>query len=180
MGYFTNLYIVDIAEVEGDKITVRTEVYGGPHDRAYFCWGTGERPANMHSYAYGTVVCDKELALLTGYPAIETHSGAESLLIEASFNPMGTDDAVLFHFVLPERFIPRRDLEPLEQPTRPFVYLANGRIVVTYPTQGRKDARIFGSGSRDCNHPNLWLTTIRRSYFIPRSVDCRNSRWSSI
>jgi hypothetical protein len=36
MGYFTNLYVVDINEKDAHKIVVRTEVYGGGYDRAYF------------------------------------------------------------------------------------------------------------------------------------------------
>jgi hypothetical protein len=127
----------------------------------------------MHRYAHGTVVCNRELSLLPGYPTTETlGSGLDSVLIEASFNPMGSEDAVLFHFLLPPRFIPRRDLEPLEQPTRPFVYVVNDRVIATYPTQGRRDIRFCISRLQpresisDYDHEKLLHPDERRAHKV--------------
>lgn len=150
MGYFANLYIVE-ADATDRAIKMKTTIYGseiGPV--AYFCWGPGERPAGLHPYAGGSVQCDAELKLLPGYPLIETLGpNPDEALIEANFRPRHDEDPVLFHFVLPERFIPRRDLKPLDQPCRPFVYALGERIVATYPVVGPTSIRFRITRLRD-------------------------------
>lgn len=153
MGYFANLYIVEVSASE-TTAQMRTTIYGndiGPV--AYFCWGPGDRPEGLHSYAGGTVFCDSELKLLPGYPLDETFDDANQGLISANFTPRHRDDPVLFHFVLPERFIPRRDMKPLEQPVRPFVYTADQRIVATYP--------VIGAG-----RIQFWVTRLKQTETI--------------
>ncbi len=154
MGYFANLYIVEVDVADG-VIKARTTIYGNWVNKdSYVCWGPGERPSGLHSYANGTVCSDVELKLLPGYPMIETvGTSPDEALIQANFRPKGEKDAVLFHFVLPERFIPRGDLQPLDQPTEPFVYPAGERIVVTYPVEGRATVRF--RISRIENHESL-------------------------
>jgi hypothetical protein len=151
MGYFANLYIVEI-EATDAAIRTKTTIYSseiGPF--AYFCWGPGDRPAGLHSYAGGTIQCDAELKLLPGYPLVETlGSDPDRALIEANFRPKHGDDPVLFHFLLPERFIPRRDMKPLDQPLRPFVYTAGERIIATYPVEGQTTIR-------------FWITRLRNN-----------------
>lgn len=150
MGFFANLYIVE-ADATDRAVKARTTIYGseiGPV--AYFCWGPGERPPGLHAYAGGTVQCDAELKPLPGYPLIETvGTTPDEALIEANFRPRHGDDPVLFHFVLPERFIPRRNLKPLDQPMRPFVYASGERIVATYPVVGQATIRFRITGLRD-------------------------------
>jgi hypothetical protein len=96
MGYFANLYILE-AEGTDAAVRTRTTIFGseiGPV--AYFCWGPGDRPAGLHSYAGGTVQCDAELKLLPGYPLVETLGpNPDRALIEANFRPRHDNDPVL-------------------------------------------------------------------------------------
>jgi hypothetical protein len=143
MGYFANLYVVE-AEATGTTVQLRTLIYGkdiGPN--AYFCWGPGERPSGLHPYAGGTVLCDAQLRLLPAYPLIETCEDLDRCLLEATFRPRHDDDPVLFHFVLPKGFIPRRDMKPLDQPIRPFIDSVDERIIVTYPVIGPATIRFW-------------------------------------
>ncbi len=139
MGYFANLYTV---QVEENKKGIQTElrVYGkGLQDgAAYVCWGDGVRQPNnkLHEYADGTVVCDAELKLLTGYPYLEQSEDPHQCILEATFNPMHKDDAVLMHFMLPKRFIPRKDLKPLVQPVSPYIFSHKERLCIVYPCKG--------------------------------------------
>lgn len=148
MGYFGYVYLVDaIASPPG--VQVSTSVLGADMDSpAYFSWGTGARPPGLHEYARGTLFSDKTLRLLPGYPVVEQsgQGGSDSdgrCLIEASFSPRHGDDPVLFHFLLPERFVPRRTAQPLEQPCRPFVSTLGERIVATYPVIGPAVVRFW-------------------------------------
>jgi hypothetical protein len=150
MGYFANLYTV---EADATDVTVRTQTMIYRSDIgsfAYFCWGPGERPPGLYPYAGGTVLCDVELRLLPGYPMVETlGANSDRGLIEANFRPLNDEDPVLFHFVLPTRFIPRRDMKPLEQPIRPFIYSSGERIIVTYPVVGQTTIRYWITRLKD-------------------------------
>jgi hypothetical protein len=148
MGYFGHLYLVDMSTGEVG-VTTATSVYGADIGAtAYFSWGAGRRPTGMHEYAEGSVVTNAPLALLPGYPLIE---GAEvepaedpgRMLVEASFDPPKVDDPVVFHFMLPPRFVPRRDLQPFEQPQEPSVFRWRDRVVATYPVVGRASFRFW-------------------------------------
>jgi hypothetical protein len=142
MGYFANLYLVEVEATE-EQIKTRTSVYGseiGP--RAYFSFGEGQRPPGLYSYAAGAIVSDVELKLLPPYPVVEVESeNPDTCLFEAGFTPRDQQDPVMFHFVLPERFIPRRDREPFEQPRAPFVSRAGDRLRATYAVVGAADFR---------------------------------------
>jgi hypothetical protein len=143
MGYFANLYVVQ-AETTNKGITIRTMIYCSENvTRAYFCWGPGERPSGLFSFAEKTVFCDTELRLLPGYPLDEGFDHPDQCLVEANFSPQKADDPVLFHIVLPKRFIPRRDMKPLEQPDRPFVYTMDERVIATYPVIGPAAIRFW-------------------------------------
>jgi len=142
MGYFTHLYLVEVV-AEASGVRVSTSVFGAEAGIAYFCWGAGTRPAGLHAYGGGTGLSDTELTLLPGYPLQETHADPDRCLIEAAFTPMHEDDPVLVHFVLPDRFVPRRTLDPLVQPVRPFVCTAGEKILATYPVKGRADIRFW-------------------------------------
>jgi hypothetical protein len=143
MGYFANLYVLE-ANANGADIATRTTIYGNEIGAAaYFCWGPGERPNQLHSYANGTMLCDTELKSLPGYPLEERSENSTEFLIEANFQPRRADDPVLFHLILPKRFIPRRDMKPLEQPNKPFLYTTDDRIVATYPSVGTTAIRFW-------------------------------------
>lgn len=137
MGYFANLYVAELT-AKPDDVETRTLIYGREiGGRAYFSVGEGERPPGLHSYANGTVFSDVELRLLPGYPLIQREGDdSETCLFEANFTPRQGDDPVMFHFLLPERFIPRRDKKPLDQPTIPFVSRVGDRLSATYPVIG--------------------------------------------
>jgi len=153
LGYFANLYVVE-ASANPTGVELTTSIFGAPiGERAYFSWGPGERPIGLKQYAQGTLFCDAALKLLRGYPRRERHGEREGedpdrCLIEAAFAPRNADDPVLFHFVLPDRFIPRRDLEPLVQPRPPFVFRSGERIVATYPVAGSGEIRFWISRLR--------------------------------
>jgi hypothetical protein len=142
MGFFANLYIAEIEAIDG-RVQTRTSVYGseiGP--RAYFSFGEGQRPPGLYSYANGAIVSDVELKLLPPYPLIEVESEDPDIrLFEAGFTPRDQQDPVMFHFVLPERFIPRRDREPFEQPRAPFVSRVGDRLCATYAVVGAANFR---------------------------------------
>jgi hypothetical protein len=153
MGFFANLYVVE-GTANKKAVKLRTTVYGsdiGP--RAYFCYGPGKRPEGLYPYAGGTVLCDTELKMLTGYPLVETHEGLDKCLVEANFTPRNPDDPVLFHFILPSRFIPRRDMKPLDQPGRPILFSVGDRVIATYPVIGPATIR-------------FWTTRLRKTESI--------------
>src|SRR4051794_21588676 len=107
MGYFANLYVAELTSTSAG-VKSRIEVYGSEvAAHAYFSFGDGIRPAGLQSYADGGVVSDLVLKLLPGYPLLQTEStDPESCLFSTSFDPRAGDDPVLYHFVLPERFLP--------------------------------------------------------------------------
>ena len=144
MGYFAHLYTVEL-NADDEIVSSQTHVYGNEiAPVAYFGWGPGERPAGLHSYAGGTVHSDADLKLLPGYPLRNTiGDDPNNALVEANFRPRQSDDPVLFHFVLPKRFVPRRSLEPLEQPSRPFVYAEDDRVIATYAAAGPSVVRFW-------------------------------------
>jgi hypothetical protein len=155
MGYFTTAYIVD-AKDEGDSIALHLRAYQthlGHGDKAYFTWGEGHRLEGLRHFADGTLLCDRDLELLPGYPRTEhvspRHGDPSLFLFEQSFYPGALNEPVLFHILLPERFTPRANDEPFEQPVTPFVALRDGRLMVAYPTLGGGSIR-------------MWLSRIRK------------------
>lgn len=142
MGYFVHLYVVDLS-CDGDSVKQETRVYGGEAGKSvYFSWGRGERPSGLHEYAGSTVVSSIELPLLPTYPHAELLGrDCDSTLVEASFKPAHREHSVLYQFILPSRFIPKRASLPLEQPSRPFVEVVDGRIAITYETTGPSTIR---------------------------------------
>jgi len=145
MGYFGHLYLVEVND-HGSAINVTTSVLGADiyNGTAYFCWGAGDRPEGLLPYGEGTVFSDQALQLLPGYPLVESYGQAESrVLLEATFNPKHSDDPVLFHFLLPDRFVPRRNEDPLAQPSPPFVCRSKNRLTATYPVVGPAEIRFW-------------------------------------
>jgi hypothetical protein len=145
MGYFGHLYLVEVND-HGSTVKVTTSVLGADihHGTAYFSWGAGDRPEGLHSYAEGTVFSDQALQLLPGYPLVESYDQAENrVLLEATFNPKHSDNPVLFHFSLPDRFVPRPNEDPLDQPSPPFVCRSKSRLTATYPVVGPATIRFW-------------------------------------
>jgi hypothetical protein len=122
MGYFANLYIVETL-ADKDSVTIETSIYGGEIEpKAYFSWGPGHRSENLYSYAHETIFSDSKLNLLPGYPMREQVGDPDRFLLEAQFTPLNKDYPVLYHFILPEDFVPLRNATII-QPTNPSVYI---------------------------------------------------------
>jgi hypothetical protein len=86
MGYFANLYLIEIFTRQNSAI-VETTIYGGHIEpRAYFSWGPGERTEGLQSYAHETLFSDTQLGKLPGYPMQEQYPADEPFLLDASFN----------------------------------------------------------------------------------------------
>ena len=141
MGFFANLYLVE-AEADSSGGIVTTSVFGAESaPLVYFSWVQGVRDEHLYPYGDGTVFSNAKLDLLPGYPVRERFGESENndpnrFLLEASFQPRAAADPVLFHLVLPPRFVPQPDQEPFDQPSKPFAYSRGDRLVVTYPTVG--------------------------------------------
>ena len=142
MGYFSNLYVVEI-DADDRVITARTSVYEGESSGApYFSWGPGERGPGVTPYARDTIFCDSPLKILPGYPLVERlGDDADHAAVEAIFGSKDDHKAVLMHFLLPENFVPSRDPKSIEQPARPFAYVAGNRVIATYVAKGQVTVR---------------------------------------
>jgi len=149
MGYFANLYLVEVSTA-GDLANVSTMIYGrGIGARAYFSWGPGDRPEGLHPYGHGTLFCDIQLTLLKGYPLIERYPASEPFLLDASFTPRENSDPVVFHIILNESYVPMRNRNPFIQPSQPCAYRQQERIIITYPVVGSAGIRFWISRIKD-------------------------------
>jgi hypothetical protein len=127
MGYFAYAYVVEgFADNQG--VTLSTSVYSHKElrDRAFFSWGEGNPSPGLREYASGTLYSDADLSLLPGYPRTQRlgnrpGENQDLVLIEEGFMPPAEDEPVLFHFVLPSRFVPSRSRSPLAVPPNPSI-----------------------------------------------------------
>jgi hypothetical protein len=81
--------------------------------------------------------------VLPGYPAKQRRGDrpgeTEDLVqIEEDFRP-SDERPVLFHFMLPRRFVPRPNLKPLVAPSLPSIILRDDRLSVTFVASGAAD-----------------------------------------
>jgi hypothetical protein len=143
MGYFAYAYILE-AEEDDFRLSMRRSIYeadlnsnGG---RALFSWDRGERPDGMFEYAGGSLFSSQELKLLPGYPLTQHLSYDDDYRIEEGFWPQGDNDPVLYHLLLPPRFVPRPDRNLL-QPSAPNVAQWGNRLVVSYGVRGGANIR---------------------------------------
>jgi len=100
----------------------------------------------MHVYANGTLFSSDELELLPGYPLRRTigrEEGVDSLLIEEGFMPPDQGTPVLFHLLLPDRYVPWPNREPLQQPSQPNVLLLGDRLLISYAAPVAGDIRFW-------------------------------------
>ncbi len=137
MGFFTNLVTVELdatdQSVEATRNIYRTPP--GSEDTPYFCWGEGERAPGLYQYASGTIHCDTQLELMPGFPMTQTLP-IDWPVIDESFRPISESDAVVFHFVLPQGYIPVNEFNRIAQPLPPDIHTINDRLLVTYPVVG--------------------------------------------
>jgi hypothetical protein len=170
LGFFANAYVVEVIEDDTGLSLSRTiyEVDLNKPSRALFSWDCGERPTGMHSYADGTLFCSKELRMLPGYPFRWHAKRDDEYLIEEGFLPEQKEDPVLFHLLLPHRFVPCPD-RPLEQPSKPNVARWGDRLIVSYGVFGRADIRFWirriadGEGFKDYDLTRVLEATPSRS-----------------
>jgi hypothetical protein len=149
MGYFANLYVVEVS-TSASYIKVETSIFGaGLGQKAYFTWGPGSRSENLYSYGNGTIFSDTDLELLPGYPLLERYERSNPFLLETAFTPRNQNDPVIIHIMLPEHFVPKRDLTPFIQPCDPFIYTEGDRMIITYPAKGKAEVRFWISEIQD-------------------------------
>jgi hypothetical protein len=149
MGYYGCAYIVE-GSADKDGVTLTTTVLypDSGEERVLFYWSEGERPPGLFSYANGSLHCTSSLWALPGYPSTE-HRGnqpgeSENLvLIEEDFRAQSADMPVIFHFLLPPRFVPCPDREPLITPSRPSVIAKDDQLSVTFVATGAADVRFW-------------------------------------
>ena len=150
MGYFGCADVVE-ATAEADGVSLTTTVYsaaGLASGRALFFWSEGERPDGLFQYAKNTLYCTERLEVLPGYPATERRGNAagenpDLVLLEEDFNPQSENEPVIFHFVLPPRFVPCPNLTPLITPSRPSIIQRDEYLTATFVATGRADVRFW-------------------------------------
>jgi hypothetical protein len=149
MGYYGCAYIVEgSADQKGVTLTTTVLSPGFGQGRALFYWSEGERPPGLFSYANGSLHCTSQLWPLPGYPSVERRGNqlgeSENLvLIEEDFRAQSADEPVIFHFLLPPRFVPCPDRQPLVTPSRPSVIAREDRLSVTFVATGAADVRFW-------------------------------------
>jgi hypothetical protein len=151
MGYFGYAYVVE-GSADANRVSLTTTVYEAslsPFDGpALFFWSEGKRPDGLVSLANGTLLCTEQLRILPGYPSVEWRGeGAgeseDRILIEEDFTPPRQSEALLFHFVLPRRFIPCPNLNPLITPSQASVILRDDYLTVTFVASGHADVKFW-------------------------------------
>lgn len=148
MGYFGCAYVVECS-ADPDGITLTTTVLspqGGK--KVLFFWSEGQRPEGLHSYASGSLLCSARLFALPGYPSTERRGGAvgesaDLVLVEESFQAQQNDEPVIFHFLLPPRFVPRSNRQPLVTPSRSSVVQRGDRLSATFVAKGAADVAFW-------------------------------------
>lgn len=143
MGYFANLYLIEVSK-NGNLTEVKTTIYGGNiGGRAYFSWGEGDRPPNqLHGFAGNTIFTDTQLIQFNGYPLEEKYESSKPFLLDASFMPQDPNDPVVFHLIL-NNYIPMRNSTPFQQPSEPSIYKRENQLIITYPVVGKADLRFW-------------------------------------
>lgn len=149
MGYYGCAYIVEgSADSKGVTLTTTVLTPALGQGRALFYWSEGERPPGLFSYASGSLHCTSQLMQLPGYPSTERRGNqpGESerlVLIEEDFRAQSADEPVIFHFLLPPRFVPCPDRQPLVTPSRPSIIAKDDRLSVTFVATGAADVRFW-------------------------------------
>jgi hypothetical protein len=143
MGYFSYLYLIQADIIDEDKISITTEVFGAePETNAYFSWLPGKRPGKIYSYGNDTIFTNYKLKRIEGYPINlmqklgQEKGGYPTYTIGADFQVKEKDEATVLHILLPDLFVPRKDLSPLLQPKPPYAKILGDRIILTWPIAG--------------------------------------------
>ena len=152
MGYFANLYLIEMDAVAEETVSLTTTIFCGESEPApFFSWIRDDRSGLENEYANGTIFSDAKLRPLSGYPIVETQDLAQSQRLgrdgfqtRAQFTPRAKESPTVVHVVLPAYFIPRKDLGVL-QPGPPFVKLKDNRLILTWATRDSIDLAFWSS-----------------------------------
>jgi hypothetical protein len=142
MGFFCYAYIIE-GEVNHDGVSLSVSAYscGGP---LLFSWGQGVRAPGLEPLAHGTLFCEEHLKPLPGYPRLDQRQDPEnSLYIEESFFPPRREEPVLFHVLLPRRYVLMPDRKPFTLSSEANIALKDNRLFFTWPTVGGADLRFW-------------------------------------
>jgi hypothetical protein len=141
MGYFAYAYVVE-GSADNEGVTLSTSLYAGPVDRpTFFSWGEGDRSQGLHAYAGGTLYSEADLSVLRGYPRTQRlgdrpGENPNLVLIDEAFTPFSEAEPVLFHFVLPPRFVPSRNRTPMAVPKDSWICRHGDLLTTTFVTKG--------------------------------------------
>ena len=149
MGYFSYLYLIEADKLNEEYLNIQTTIFqGGSGDVPYFSWIPGTRKHQLQAYANGTIYSNTHLYPIEGYPVKEAQrvgsrnsAVLDSYVIEANFVPNRQDAGTVLQVILPNGYLPRKDVSPLVQPAPPFVNLLRNRIVLTWPSESGIDVR---------------------------------------
>ena len=142
MGFFSYAYVIE-GEVDQNGVSLSVSAYscGGP---LLFSWGPGVRAQELESLADGTLFCEKRLTPLRGYPRLDQRQDTDNALyVEENFFPPHRDEPVLFHVLLPRRFVLMPNRKPFTLSSEANIALKNDRIFFTLPTVGGADLRFW-------------------------------------
>jgi hypothetical protein len=143
MGFFSYAYVIQgHATKNGITFEITAYTVGGP---ALFSWGPGSRPPGLETLADGTLFCSQRPQLLPGYPRTDQRDGGkdDSFYIEESFFAQRRDEPVLFHVVLPPRFVIRPDRTPFTLTKNANISTTDDRLFFTLPAVGGADLRFW-------------------------------------
>jgi hypothetical protein len=151
MGYFGLAHVVE-GTSDADGVVLTTTVYSAAEfeeGKALFFWGKGKRPEGLFPYARNTLFCTQELQRLKGYP-VEERCGsgpgenADLVLVKNDFTSKDPADPIIFHYVLPERFVPCPDRKPLKTPSQPSIKILDDRfLTATFVATGHADVEFW-------------------------------------
>ena len=143
MGFFSYLYLIQADITDDDEISTKTTVFGAePESDAYFSWIPGERSREIYSYGDDTIFTNFKLKEIEGYPISSPQKlgqqtgGYPIYVVSADFQTKNKDEATVLHVLLPNLFVPRKDLSPLTQPNPPYAKISGDKVVLTWPIVG--------------------------------------------
>jgi hypothetical protein len=147
MGFFSYVYVINGTESK-DCITLSITAFKA-EDKAFVSWGTGTRSPGLIPVLETdeTLFCDKQLEKLPGYPRLDNRPATggvslNELYIEESFLT-GNKEPVLFHVILPPRFVIRPNLTPFTLDSKANVAVKDDRLFFTWPTVGGDNLRFW-------------------------------------
>jgi len=146
VGFFSYAYVIEGTEQDTEiQLSITAFKTGGP---ALFSWGPGTRPSGLTSVADGTLYCAEPLEPLRGYPRIDVRSDTsgerlDELQIEESFFAHSREEPVLFHVILPPRFVIQPNRLPFTLKPEANISIRDDRLFFTWPTVGGGDLRFW-------------------------------------